>query len=122
MAGSGENLNPERETLWLVYALRIVALIYGLMLLADSMPTILNIIVSPLYICRLINEMLTFRAFPKSLNLSSSQLPYMIYNLLKAILAMYLLYGWPQFIRFQLNTRKNKSPLDQQYIKGIENE
>jgi len=123
ITGSGEKLNPERETLWLVSSLRMVAVLYGFLLLAASMPTILNIIVSPLYIFPLINEILTFKTFPKSLIFTSSQWSYMIYNFLKAILAAYLLYGWPQFIRFQLNIRKTKSPLNQnRYTEGIKNE
>jgi hypothetical protein len=45
----------------------------------------------------------------------------MIYNFLEAILAVYLLYGWPQFIRFQLNVRKTDSPLNQNpNAEGIE--
>lgn len=113
MAGSDEKLNPERKIIWLVVSLRIVAVIYGLILLANSISTILNIVVSPLFICHLINEVLTFKSFPKSLNLSSTQLPYMIYNFLKAILAAYLLLGWPQFIRFQLNISKTSSVFNQ---------
>lgn len=123
MAGPGEELNSESETLWLASSLQMVAVLYGLILLAASIPTILNIIVSPLYICHMINEILTFKTFPKSLIFTSSQWSYMIYNFLKAILAVYLLYGWPHFIRFQLNLRKTKSPLNQkQYIEGNENE
>lgn len=106
IAGSGEKLSPERETLWLAGSLRMVAVLYGLILLAASISTILNIILSPLYVCHLINEILTFKTFPKSLAFSPSQWSYMIYNFLKAILAVYLLYGWPHFIRFQLNIRK----------------
>ncbi len=121
MAGSGENLNPERETLWLVVSLKLVAILYGLMLLLASIPTILNIIVLPLHIRPLVNEIFTYKTFPKSLNFTPSQWSYMIYNFLQAILAAYLLYGWPQFIRFQLNIQKTKSlPNQKQYIEGIE--
>lgn len=123
MAGAGEKLNPEDEAIWLTGSLRMVAVLYGLILLATSMPTILNIIVSPLYIRTLINEILTFRTFPKSLIFTSYQWSYMTYNFLKAILAVYLLYGWPQFIRLQLNIHKTKSPLNQnRYTEGIKNE
>jgi hypothetical protein len=37
----------------------------------------------------------------------------MIRHLLEAILALYLLCGWPQFIRYQLNICKTKPPLKQ---------
>jgi hypothetical protein len=123
IAGSGEKLNPEREILWLVFSLRMVAVLYGLILLSVSIPTILNIIVSPLCIRPLINEIFTFKAFPKSLMFTPSQWSSMIYNFLKAILAVYLLYGWPQFIRFQLSTRKIKSLFNQNTdAEGIKNE
>ena len=113
MAGSGDKLNPEMETLWLVGALRIVAISYGLILLSTSIPTILNIVASPLYIRPLVNEIFTFRTFPESLIFTSYQWSSMIYNFLKALLAVYLLYGWPQFVRFQLNIRKIESPFNQ---------
>lgn len=121
MAGSGEELNSENEALWLAGSLQMVAVLYGLILLANSMPTILNIIVSPLYILPLINEIITFRAFPKSLAFTPYQWSYMIRHFLEAILALYLLYGWPQFIRFQLNIHKTKPPLNQNlHTEGFE--
>ena len=123
MAGPGEKLNSESETLWLVASLRLVAILYGLILLSSSIPTILNIAVSPLHIRPLINEIFTFGTFPKSLIFTARQWPSMIYNFLKALLAVYLLCGWPQFIRFQLNIHKTESVLNQnQYTEGIENE
>ncbi len=123
MAGSGEELSPESETLWLAGSFRMVAIFYGLILLSGSIPTILNIIVLPLHIHPLISEIFTFKTFPKSLIFTPSQLSSMIYNFLKTILAAYLLYGWPQFIRFQLNIRKTKSPLNQNRdTEGIKNE
>jgi hypothetical protein len=123
MAGTGEKLNPEIETLWLVASLRLVAILYGLILLSSSIPTILNIAVSPLHIRPLINEIFTFGTFPKSLIFTAVQWSSMIYNFLKAILAVYLLCGWPQFIRLQLNIRKTKSPFNKILdAEGIENE
>jgi len=123
MAGSGEKLNHENKALWLAGSLRMVAISYGLILLSTSIPTILNIVISPLYIRTLISEIFTFRTFPKSLIFTPSQWSSMIYNFLKAMLSVYLLYGWPQVIRFQLNIRKTKSPLNQnRYTEGIENE
>jgi hypothetical protein len=121
MAGPGEKLNPESETLWLVASLRLVAILYGLILLSSSIPTILNIAVLPLRMHLLINEIFAFRAFPKSLLFTARQWSYMIYNFLEAILAVYLLCGWPQFIRLQLNIHKTEALLNQnQYTEGIE--
>jgi hypothetical protein len=123
MAGSGEKLDPESETLWLAGSLRIVAIAYGLILFSSSIPTILNILALPFYIRPLVNEIFTFRTFPKSLAFTSYQWSSMVYNFLQTILAVYLLYGWPQFIRFQLNLRKSESSLDKKlHTEGIKNE
>jgi hypothetical protein len=123
MAGSGEKLDSESETLWLAGSLRMVAITYGLILLAGSITTILNILALPFYLRPLVSEIFTFGTFPKSLAFTPSQWSSIVYNLLQAILAVYLLYGWPQFIRFQLNLRKSKSYLDKKLnIEGIKNE
>jgi uncharacterized membrane protein YfcA len=123
IAGPGERLNPKSETLWLVASLRLVAILYGLILLSSSIPTLLNIAVLPLHIRPLINEIFTFGTFPKSLIFTARQWSSMIYNFLKALLAVYLLCGWPQFIRFQLNIHKTESLLNQnRHTEGIENE
>ena len=84
MAGEGEKLNPESQALWLAVSLRLVAIFYGLMLLSTSIPTILNIVVSPIHIRPLINEIFTFKTFPKSLIFTTRQWSTMIYNFLKA--------------------------------------
>jgi hypothetical protein len=110
IAGSGEKLDPESETLWLAGSLRMVAIAYGLILLSGSITTILNILALPFYLRPLVNEIFTFGTFPKSLAFTLSQWPSIVYNLLQAILAVYLLCGWPHFIRFQLNIHKTKSP------------
>ena len=106
IAGGGDKLAPEVEAFWLSSCFRLAGICYGLILLCFSIPTILNIVVSPLHIRPLINEIFTFKTFPKSLIFSAAQWSSMIYNFLKAILAVYLLYGWPQFVRRQLKLRQ----------------
>lgn len=106
MAGSGEKLSTQSETICLAGSLRIVAILYGLILLPGSITTILNILALPLYIRPWINEIFMFRTFPKSLVVH--QWSNIIYYFLQTILAVYLLYGWPQFIRFQLSIQKTR--------------
>lgn len=123
IAGAGEKLSPESETLWLVGSLRMAALIYGLILLSSSITTILNILALPFYIRPMVNEIFTFRTFPKSLAFTPRHWSYMMYDFFEALLAVYLLYGWPQFIRYQLNIHKSKSYLDKKLnIEGTKNE
>jgi hypothetical protein len=123
MAGSGEKLDPESETLWFAGSLRMVAVLYGLTLLSGSITTILNILALPLYVRPLVNEIFTFRTCPKPLAFTLHQWSSIIYNFLQAILAVYLLYGWPHFVRYQLNLRKSKSSLDKKLnAEGIKNE
>ena len=109
MAGPGETLNPENKALWLAASLRLGVIFYGLILLTSSIPTILSIVISPIHIRSVVNEIFTFKRFPTALIFSASQWSTMVYNLLKAILAVYLLYGCPHFIHFQLNILKTKS-------------
>jgi hypothetical protein len=52
------------------------------------------------------NEILTFKALPKLLIVPATKWPQMAYNFFKAVLAVYLLCGWPQFVRRQLNLRQ----------------
>ncbi len=121
--GSGENLDLGDEILWLTASLRMVALFYGLLLLSSSITTILNILALPFYLRPLVSEIFTFRTFPKSLAFAPHLWSYMTYNFFEALLAVYLLCGWPQFIRYQLNLRKSKLSLDKKLnIKGIKNE
>jgi hypothetical protein len=101
----------------------MVALFYGLILLSGSTTTILNILALPFYIRPLVNEIFAFRTFPKSLAFTPYQWSYMIYDFFEALLAVYLLYGWPQFVRYQLNIYKSKSYLDKKLnTEGTKNE
>ena len=114
MAGSGEKLDTESETLWLTAALRMVAVLYGLMLLSSSIITIPNLFASLFF---------TSGTYPKSLAFTVSHWSSMVYGFLQTILAAYLLYGWPHFIRYQLNLRQSKSSLDKKLnIEGTKNE
>ena len=123
IAGSSENLDPESETLWLTASLQMVAILYGLILLTGSIATILNILALPLYIRPLVNEIFTFGTFPKSIYPVPNPWSHAIYNLFRTFLTVYLLYGWPQFIRYQLNLRKSKSSIDKNLnTEGTENE
>jgi hypothetical protein len=121
--GPGEKLDQESETLWLTGSLRMVAVLYGLILLSGSITTILNILALPLYIRPMMNEIFTSGTSPKTLTFTPRQWSYMTYDFFKALLAVYLLYGWPQFIRFQLNLCKTESSSNQNPdVKGIKNE
>jgi len=112
ISDSGENLDPESETLWLTASFRMVALFYGLLLLSSSITTILNIFALPFYLRPLVNEIFNFRTFPRSLSFTPHQWPYMIYDFFETLLAVYLLYGWPQFVRYQLSLRKSELSLN----------
>jgi ABC-type phosphate/phosphonate transport system permease subunit len=116
MAGSGEKLDSESETLWLTASLRIIAILYGLILFSSS---IINLFAQLFFI----NETFTSGTCPKPLAFTVSQWSSTVYNFLQTILAAYLLYGWPHFIRYQLSLRKPELSLDKKLnIEGIKNE
>jgi len=101
MAGPGDQLNPATEALWLAASLRVATVFCGLILLSTSIPTIRNILLVPIRIGPLINEIFLFDSFPKSLLFPFSKWCAIIYNFLKLILAVYLLCGAPHFLRWQ---------------------
>jgi hypothetical protein len=106
ICGGGDKLAPEVEAFWLTSCFRLAGICYGLILLCSSIPTLLNILMSPMHIRPLVNEILTFKALPKLLIVPATKWPQMAYNFFKAVLAVYLLCGWPQFVRRQLNLRQ----------------
>ena len=106
ICGGGDKLAPEVEAFWLSSCFRLAGICYGLILLCSSIPTLLHILMSPMHIRPLVNESLMFKAFPKSLIVPATKWPGMVYNFFKAVLAVYLLCGWPQFVRRQLNLRQ----------------
>lgn len=110
MAGDGEELNPANEAIWLVASLRLGAVLCGLILLSTSIPTILSILLSPIHIRTLVNEIFLFEGFPKSLMFPLSKWCTIIYDFLKAILAIYLIAGAPYFIRQQLKSTPVSDP------------
>ena len=119
ITGPGEKLTPESEILWLTASLRIAAVLYGLILLSGSIMTILNIF----YLRPLIDEIFVPKTCQMPRAVLLSQLLSTVCNLLEAVLAIYLLYGWPQFISYQLNLSKSKSSLDKKLsTEGIKNE
>lgn len=101
MAGPGDQLNPTAKALWLYASLRVATIFCGLILLSTSIPTIRNILLVPIRIRPLINEIFLFDSFPKSLLLPFPKWCAIIYNSLKLISAVYLLCGAPHFLRWQ---------------------
>lgn len=123
IAGPGDKLNPAAQTLWLSSSLRVAVVFCGLILLSASIAIIRNILLVPLHIRPIINEIFLFDRFPRQLLMSFSKWCEIIYNFLKIILAVYLLCGAPHFVRWQFRhsiircqpitqkTESEKSPL-----------
>ena len=111
------------EALWLATSLRMVAILYGLILLTGSIVTILNIFALPIYIRPLMKEIFTFKTLPKSIYPTPNPWSHTIYSLFRTFLAIYLLYGWPQFIHYQLSLRKSELSLNKKLnTEGTKNE
>ncbi|MCK4913525.1 MAG: hypothetical protein KAI59_04775 [Planctomycetes bacterium] len=123
IAGSGEKLNSENEVLWLTASIRIAAIFCGLILLPGAIPTMLKIVVFPIHMRGLINEIFIFGGFPKSINLTATQWFRMIHGLVNASLSAWLLCGRIPFMCLQPSTGKAELlPEPNQYREGIENE
>ncbi len=112
MAGSGEILNPNEQILWLTASLRIVAILFGLILISYSGPTIVNILLIPFRMRDFIQQTFIYK---QPLDINSAQGFMIIYNLLKLAAAAYLILGWPHFINYQL---KFASRIDYKYTRS----
>ncbi|UCF16481.1 MAG: hypothetical protein JSW59_03290 [Phycisphaerales bacterium] len=91
MAGTGPAEDQQTQTAWLIKSLRVGLVLTGLMLLRKSVPEMLSLA-------------LTFRsgAFHDISGASSWTKFEYAYNLVKAVLALYLLFGAPHFVRWQV--------------------
>jgi hypothetical protein len=94
MAGPGQISDRQTQTIWLIKSLRIGLVLTGLMLLPKSIPIILNMVSTIVS---------NFRAgtFPDIPEAPPRIRFEYVYNLIKAALAIYLVYGAPHFIHWQ---------------------
>jgi len=102
IAGPGEILDPRSQAIWLAKSLRVGLALAGLMLLPRSIPTMVKIPKIFFLIRPAVNDIIISRSVPKILRLSRSEWFRNIYGCLRAILALYLIYGAPHFIRWQV--------------------
>ena len=102
IAGPGEILDPGTQALWLTKSLRIGLVLAGLMLLPRSIPMIVKIPKIFFLIRPALNDIIVSKRVPNILRLSYSEWFKNIYGFLRAILAIYLIYGAPHFTRSQV--------------------
>jgi len=102
IAGPGDELNPAAKALWLTASLRLGLVFAGLMLLPDSIPTIVKILKIPFLIRPAVSEMFLFKSLPTVLELPPEAWFRIICDFFKAMLTVYLICGAPVFIRWQL--------------------
>lgn len=114
MAGLGQQLHPQIQASWLVKSLHTGLVFAGLMLLPNSVPTMIKTLKIFFLIRPAINDILISKSVPNILRLSYAQWYENIYDFLKAILALYLLCGAPHFIRWQLkHSLRRESNIEQ---------
>jgi hypothetical protein len=101
IAGPGEILDPGSQALWLVKSLRVGLVLAGLMLLPGSVPMIVKIPRIFFLIRPALNDIIISKRVPNILRLSYSEWFKNIHGFLRAILAIYLIYGAPHFTRWQ---------------------
>jgi len=102
IAGPGEILRPGTQRALLVKSLRVGLVVAGLMLLPRSIPTMVKIPKIFFLIRPALNDIIVCKSVPDILRLSHSEWFTNIYGFLRAILALYLIYGAPRFIRWQV--------------------
>ena len=110
IAGPGEILEPRKQLRLLGKSLRIGLVFAGLMLLPRSIPTMAKIPKVFFLIRPALNDIIISKSVPDILRLSYSEWFRNIYGFLRAILALYLIYGAPHFIRWQLKQSLHPQP------------
>lgn len=102
LAGPGPQLDRSAETAWLTKSLRVGLVFGGLMLIPDSIPVIIKTLKLFLLIRPAVNDIVISKSIPRILELSYPQWFRVIYDFLKSLLALYLIWGAPHFIRWQI--------------------
>jgi len=102
MAGIGEQLTQPELSKWIICSMRIGFIFYGFLLLCDSAGFIAKVLLVPFRIRMLFNEIVIYKSFPKMLELSIREWLVLIYDFIKTVLGIYLLFGAPGFVIWQL--------------------
>lgn len=116
IAGPGEIAEPRSQQLLLGKALRVGLLFAGLMLLPRSIPMMVKIPKIFFLIRPALNDIIISKRVPDILKLSHSEWFTNIYGFLRAILALYLIYGSPRFIRWQVKHSVRQESNNQQTV------
>ena len=124
MAGPGERLSPDSQILWLAASLRAAALFCGIILLAGSIKVLGNILLAlwPPNFRQWITQIINSGTFFGNSKSFLRQPAYMIYSYLKLALALYLLYGAPQFVSWQMKSALKAGVTSLSKSEGIQNE
>jgi len=110
MTGAEDDSARAEQPALLTKSLRIGLVFTGLMLLPNSMPAMIKIPKLFFLIRPAVSDIITSRDVPNMLRLSGAEWFRNIYNLLKVILAIYLVCGAPHFVRWQLRHSRRAEP------------
>jgi len=98
MAGPGPIADRQTQTAWLIRSLRVGLVLTGLMLLPKSIPVVLDI---SYFVASTFKNSFRPGIYPDILGASARTRFEYAYNLIKAVLALYLICGAPHFVRRQ---------------------
>jgi hypothetical protein len=126
LAGPGPQLDSTTQAAWLVKSLRVGLVFIGLMLLPNSMPVIVKTLKLFFLIRTTVNDIVIWKSIPRILERSYREWFNVLYDFLKALLALYLICGAPHFIRCQirhtLGQQANKTEIQNPSIKKLKKE
>jgi hypothetical protein len=111
IAGPGERLSRQNQTDLLSKSLRIGLVLTGLMLLPRSVPTIVKTMKIFFLIRPAVNDIIISKSVPKIFRLSYELWYRNIFEFMNTILSIYLIFGAPRFIHWQVkNYLQQSSP------------
>ncbi len=117
-----EPLAADAERRLLAQTLTLTMVAVGLMLLPGSVGTMVDILKLPFVLRPIITEALVERAFPQMLRFSGARGLRQLYDLVRMLLALYLLCGAPQFVRWQLARARSQVSLGREEDERVDHE
>lgn len=108
IVGPGDKLTGPQLNLWFTTALRLAAVFSGLVLIIYNLPHLLAILEFPFrHIRPFITQVFIYKQTPDLLQLPIRTTVPAITNTIKIIVAVYLVFGAPHYVKSQLNLLAN---------------
>jgi hypothetical protein len=102
MIGSTEDITDFADPIWIATAFRLALVLFGILITARNIDFIVNTAAFLIYGPKLIVEMIVYKYIDKTFDMPLCAWLTIVARLLKTALGIYLLFGAPQYVRWQI--------------------